>query len=52
MHDNDNASFQTFGGQKDSNPGPQGFVGVLQEEKRKRSKKEQREFNFMAPQNL
>jgi len=52
MHDNDNASFQTFGVQMDSNPGPQGFVGVLQEEKRKRSKKEQREFNFMAPQNL
>ena len=55
----DNASFQTFGPQtQDFGPqgpegsGPKGFFGILEDEKRKRSKREFREVNFIAPQNL
>ena len=55
----DNASFQTFGPQtQDFAPrdlegsGPKGFFGVLEDEKHKRSKRQFREVNFIAPQNL
>ena len=55
----DNASFQSFGPQtQEFGPrgqdimGPKGFSGVLEDEKRKRSKRELREVNFIAPQNL
>ena len=55
----ENASFQTigahikqFGPQGQNISGSKGFFGVLKDEKRKRSKRELREVNFMAPQNL
>ena len=52
----DNASFQTFGtsgteAAATSGLNPKGFAGALENEKRKR-KRELREANFMAPQNL
>ena len=52
----DNASFQTFGATSSvqmatSGLNPKVFDGALENEKRKR-KRELREANFMAPQNL